>query len=247
MEPPEPSSSQERWEYRVIHLNVAPPTDAPTPATAPADPQQPFSRQYLEQEFPSHYTHGSAEASGNRPQHPAQQLQDFLNGLGRQGWRFEGIHSIGSLLMMVFRRPLQEQPSGLAPQDTTQLASVLRRLEALEARQHPPAATQPAATLPAATVADGSVLDASLLQSHRDQPELTTAAAASALGFRSSASLANLGQRLGYPAGLLKRGINGKAAIYVGTPGDPGPGATRSRRRWIVVNQASVDAWPEAT
>lgn len=234
---PEPPSSQEFWEYRVIHLNVAPPTDAPTPPTAAVDPQHPFSRQYLEQEFPSHYTHGVADASGNRPQQPAQQLQDFLNQLGRQGWRFDGIHNLGSLMIMVFRRPLQKQPTDLAPQDATQLASVLRRLEALETLQRP---------FPAA-LADGSVLEALVGQHHHNQPELTTAAAASALGFRSSASLANLGQRLGYPVGLLKRGINGKAAIYVGPPGDPGPGATRSRRRWIVVNQATVDAWREVT
>jgi len=121
-----------RWEYQVIHLNVedsstASQTPGPGPAAAPQQPATPpaaapppiagqpvFSKAYLEQEFPDFYSHPPSQPPQQPPQgqqqpnHPALQLQQFLNGHGQQGWSLVGIYPLGSLLMMFFRRRIAE-------------------------------------------------------------------------------------------------------------------------------------------
>jgi hypothetical protein len=135
------------WEFKVIHINVEDSTSKPAepaqgapasaPAVAPPQPGQPiFSPDYLRQEFPQHYAQ----------QHPAMQLQTFLNAQGQEGWDFIGCFPLGSLSMMFFRRP-QPAPVVLPPsappasQDDPRLErlqqsldTVLHRLAALEAR-----------------------------------------------------------------------------------------------------------------
>ncbi|MFZ0409023.1 MAG: hypothetical protein WAM11_13060 [Cyanobium sp.] len=167
----------ERWEYQVIHLNVAgpnpaqpqPPGTPPSQPPAAGPPAQPpdavFSRQYLEKEFPAFY--GGPSAAGGDPQgHPALQLRGFLNGQGQEGWLLLGIFPVGQLLMMVFRRPLADgarppdaaagpgraaAEAPVAAQPQTALAderSILARLEALERRLAP-------APTPASEASDG--------------------------------------------------------------------------------------------
>jgi hypothetical protein len=107
----------QQWEYQVIHLNVdsstpTKPGVSPTPDAPPSPP--PFTKTYLEQEFPSHYgpqqpPGAPTSTSAQQPQHPAVQLQGFINSHGRQGWELLGIFPLGSLLMMIFRRPLDVQ------------------------------------------------------------------------------------------------------------------------------------------
>ena len=154
----------QQWEYQVIHLNVdssAPAKDGVSgPPEAPTS-APPFTKTYLEQEFPSHY--GPQQPAGSaalppaqQPPHPAMQLQGFINSHGRQGWELLGIFPLGSLLMMIFRRPLPSQPGAGADKDdsagipggamappqtpSTQrnnaasLQTVLDRLEGLERR-----------------------------------------------------------------------------------------------------------------
>ncbi|MFM9110199.1 MAG: hypothetical protein ACKOPN_06330 [Prochlorococcaceae cyanobacterium] len=248
MDPSTVPDPAQRWEYRVIHLHVEPPTPDPgarpdpgTQVAGAAEPPQPFSRHYLEQEFPAHYTTEAAQPGGARPQHPAQQLQAFLNHQGEQGWGFEGIHAVGALLMMVFRRPLPvaavaaPEPSAAATGTAPALAEILRRLEALEAERRPPAPSR------GDPLSDGMVIDAQALGRYSDEPRLSTGAAAAALGFRSPASLANHGSRHGFPPGLIKRGANGRIAIYVGDPDGTGAGgAARRRRHWIILDQAAL-------
>ena len=148
----QPADPNQAWEYQVIHLNVeddTPPPAPPAPAAgapaaqAPVQPQPPaqppFSKTYLEQEFPNFY---QQPAQGNQPvpQHPAQQLQGFLNTLGEQGWQLIGVYPIGRLLMMFFKRP--KPPSAdpqLAGAPADAMAQVLERLEALEKRLGPSA------------------------------------------------------------------------------------------------------------
>ena len=121
-----------RWEYQVIHLNVedsSKPAQAPGPGPASASQQPPtppaappppiagqpvFSKAYLEQEFPDFYSNPPSQPLQQPPQgqqqpnHPALQLQQFLNGHGQQGWSLVGIYPLGSLLMMFFRRRIAE-------------------------------------------------------------------------------------------------------------------------------------------
>jgi len=153
-----------RWEYQVIHLNVEEkPNNQPPPPPPPVQTegqppnlQKVFSQTYLEQEFPNFYNAQQQQAKAAQPQHPALQLQHFLNGQGEQGWSLVGIYSLGSLLMMFFRRRVAEAtaaepapaapvaapapspeaaPSPAAPAaDTAVLEAILQRLQALEAR-----------------------------------------------------------------------------------------------------------------
>ena len=124
-----------RWEYQVIHLNVedsaktpqapgpgpvTPPNQPPTPPAAETPPltgQPVFSKAYLEQEFPDFYSNPPSQPPQGRQQanHPALQLQQFLNGHGQQGWSLVGIYPLGSLLMMFFRRRIAELPAPLIP------------------------------------------------------------------------------------------------------------------------------------
>ena len=126
-----------RWEYQVIHLNVedsSKASQAPSPGaasapeqpSAPADPNPPlagqpvFSKAYLEQEFPDFYSNPPSQPqqppqAQQQANHPALQLQQFLNGHGQQGWSLVGIYPLGSLLMMFFRRRIPDPP---APQSS---------------------------------------------------------------------------------------------------------------------------------
>ncbi len=126
-----------RWEYQVIHLNVedsakipqapgpgpgpvTPPNQPPTPPAAETPPltgQPVFSKAYLEQEFPDFYSNPPSQPPQGQQQanHPALQLQQFLNGHGQQGWSLVGIYPLGSLLMMFFRRRIAELPAPLIP------------------------------------------------------------------------------------------------------------------------------------
>lgn len=224
-----------QWEYQVIHLNVDPGTGG-EPSKGPNVPP-PFTKNYLEQEFPQHYTPPQPEAGGGAepppPLHPAKQLQNFLNGHGAQGWNLVGIFPLGSLLMMVMRRrsgaepqteKIPKEPSAANPREPA-LQELIERLEALERRLPSSAAASP--------IDEGSVLDPTALESLAAEPSISAREAAAALGYRSTASLSNLGNRAGYPIGLVKQGVNGKVAVYRGV--SPSSSGGKAQRHWVVV------------
>jgi hypothetical protein len=112
------------WEYQVIHINVEPPKPAIPPA-AEAQGGQPgapeaatvkpvFSETFLKKEFPQFYERTN-QANGGQNQHPAQQLQTFLNGHGSMGWELVGVFPVGNLTMMFFRRPKPANPAPANP------------------------------------------------------------------------------------------------------------------------------------
>jgi hypothetical protein len=228
------------WEYQVIHINVEP----PKPAAAADDPEaggvKPvFSETFLKKEFPQFYEKPS-EANGGKPQHPAQQLQAFLNGHGSKGWELVGVFPVGSLTMMFFRRP---KPNGPAPDP---LQEVRRQLDQIEARlgtrtvdrDRPKAATRKAGSgrdgeSGRSSSESAAVVSEAQMANLAHESRLPSSQAALAIGLRSATSLANHGTRYGYAQGLSKRGPNGLVAIYSG-PGSPQRGG-RERRLWIVV------------
>jgi hypothetical protein len=123
------------WEYLVIHLNVEPPR--PPSGTSPTDsgaeppaaaeggsPRPVFSESFLKKEFPQFYEPQSGEGAAGQPQHPAQQLQTFLNGHGSLGWELIGVFPVGVLSMLFFRRPkaTPQEPAAasLSPQTVPQ-------------------------------------------------------------------------------------------------------------------------------
>ena len=83
-----------------------------------------------------------------------------------------------------------------------------------------------------AALRDGALLDGHTLR-RLALPRSSTAATARALGFRSSASLLNPAARSGYRPGLVKRGSNGRVAVYVGSERNERGG--RDRRWWVVL------------
>lgn len=111
------TSAAAGWEYMVIHLNVESGTSPATPGPAKpegggsaddgaATARPVFSESFLKKEFPQFYEGRQAAGHPGQPQHPAQQLQNFLNGHGARGWELIGLFPVGMLTMLFFRRPL---------------------------------------------------------------------------------------------------------------------------------------------
>ena len=91
------------WEYRVVHINIAndPPPPPPTPEAASERLGGALSPEFIAREFPELYAQKIP-----LPQHPAAQLQHFLNLLGQQRWELNQTAQVGPLLMFFFKRPL---------------------------------------------------------------------------------------------------------------------------------------------
>ena len=98
------------WEYRVVHINVATgsPPEPVSPEKASEHLRGLLSPDFLSREFPEHYSEDNDDRQRNR--HPAEQLQLYLNLLGRQGWEMTTTAQVGPLLMFFFKRPLRPLP-----------------------------------------------------------------------------------------------------------------------------------------
>jgi hypothetical protein len=59
-----------------------------------------LSPEFLKKEFPQQY-----DAAATKPRHPAEQLQFFLNALGKENWEMVEAAQVGPLLMFFFKRP----------------------------------------------------------------------------------------------------------------------------------------------
>lgn len=259
------------WEYLVIHINVEPPK--PPPGASPADsgseppvaadggsPRPVFSESFLKKEFPQFYEPRSGEGATGQPQHPAQQLQTFLNGHGSLGWELIGVFPVGVLSMLFFRRPkaTPQEPGAPpeAPQADAAMEAVLARLEALENHLGPQPSSAPTPSLAAAPRAAGvspvpqpgqgqrlppatELLSQAKLKSLASETPMPSSLASRAIGLRSATSLANHGARYGYRPGLCKTGPNGLVAIYTGL--GPAQGGGKERRLWIVVSAQRLE------
>jgi hypothetical protein len=115
-----------QWEYRVIHINVESTgsTRSAGPAGSSASPQKAsehlhgaLSPSFIAREFPEHY---SAEQGSNKPKnnHPTEQLQHFLNQLGKDGWEMTTTAQVGPLLMFFFKRPVRPLPKLITAAET---------------------------------------------------------------------------------------------------------------------------------
>lgn len=108
-------SPVQRWEYRVVHINInndAPPEPA-TPEAASKKLQGSLSPEFIKREFPQMYQQPS-----NQQKHPAAQLQHFLNLLGDEGWELVETSQVGGLLMFFFKRLVNQQPAQTTGQQT---------------------------------------------------------------------------------------------------------------------------------
>ncbi len=102
------------WEYRVVHINVenGSPPQPPDPEAASQKLQGLLSAEFILREFPELY------GAPQPPRHPAEQLQYFLNLLGRDGWEMVEAAQVGPLLMFFFKRPRRPAPAKLPPAAT---------------------------------------------------------------------------------------------------------------------------------
>ncbi len=113
-----------QWEYRVVHINVESsssssrsgnPADSSSKAPPSVSPQRAsehlhgaLSPSFIAREFPQHYN--PEAGSQSKATHPAEQLQQFLNQLGKEGWEMTTTAQVGPLLMFFFKRPVRELP-----------------------------------------------------------------------------------------------------------------------------------------
>jgi hypothetical protein len=100
------------WDYRVIHINVegGNPPEPPSPKTDSERLGGALSPEFLKKEFPQQYA-----AEARKPRHPAEQLQFFLNALGKENWELVEAPQVGPLLMFVFKRPNTDQATTAEP------------------------------------------------------------------------------------------------------------------------------------
>ena len=106
-----------QWEYKVIHINMnsAKQEDLSkqaNPEVASKKLQGSLSPEFIKKEFPDLYKN---PGQSRRPRHPAEQLQDFLNEMGRSSWELIEISELGPLQMFFFKRlkPIASSQSGV--------------------------------------------------------------------------------------------------------------------------------------
>ena len=111
------TSTSPVWEYKVIHINMNPVklADSPkqaNPEAASKKLQGSLSPEFIKKEFPDLYKN---HRQSRQPRHPAEQLQDFLNEMGRSSWELINISELGPLQMFFFKRlkPIASSQSGL--------------------------------------------------------------------------------------------------------------------------------------
>ena len=264
------------WEYRVIHLNVSPPagpsqaksarsvSDGPPPPSVKpppkptpspsAEPQKSgspnpiFSQAYLEQEFPSFYSHppssrqgGGGGSGGGQSSHPAHQLQNFLNTNGENGWELVGFYPVGPLMLMIFRRQklVEFEQSTTVSSETSSTASspdlvsrILERLEQLESAVGAGSGAK-------SGVADSQgsshprILSTEELRALEKLPPLTAQQAAETIGYRSVDTLQRFLRRYGSKPGLVKANNSGVAVVYLGRLVDSESG--REQGMWCLL------------
>jgi hypothetical protein len=106
--------TRQQWEYKLVYLNInsrpQPQSlaDDRPPAGPPGQPAEAlFSKEFLEQQFPEYY---SEDKPKPKPQEPPksggiQQLADFFNHMGADGWEYISREEIANVTLLIFRRP----------------------------------------------------------------------------------------------------------------------------------------------
>ena len=96
-------------------MNPVKQVDSPkqaNPEAASKKLQGSLSPEFIKKEFPDLYKN---QSQSRRPRHPAEQLQGFLNEMGRSSWELIEISELGPLKMFFFKRlkPIASSQSGV--------------------------------------------------------------------------------------------------------------------------------------
>ena len=110
-------NGNDTWEYKVIHINVNNNKQQrpSNPSAASKKLQGTLSPEFISQQFPEVYKKKTIQ--GN---HPAQQLEGFLNQMGNQGWELLEISEVGGPLFFFFKRLKRDTAGHQDCEETTE-------------------------------------------------------------------------------------------------------------------------------
>lgn len=88
------------WEYKVLNLNINnKEVKTSNPEKDSKKLKGSLSPDFIKKQFPNQY-------SSVKDPHPAIQLQEIMNTLGKDGWEFRESISLSNLLFLVFIRKI---------------------------------------------------------------------------------------------------------------------------------------------
>ena len=100
-----PAEAAPQWEYKVVQMVAQAPPDADNASKKLGGT---LSAEALKQQFPEYYSQHNGR----------QQICDFLNRLGDEGWELVQIQQVADLPLMVLKRPKrQPEPAALATEE----------------------------------------------------------------------------------------------------------------------------------
>ncbi len=89
------------WEYKILHLRVNSDKNQNKSSSPEIDSKKlkgAFSPSFIKNQFPDQYK------NNEKPKHPADQMCDILNNLGKYGWELVESTVIDELLFFIFKR-----------------------------------------------------------------------------------------------------------------------------------------------
>ena len=91
------------WEYKILHLRVNSDKDENKSSSPEIDSKKlkgVFSPSFIKDQFPEQYKNNEKP----KPKHPADQMSDILNNLGKHGWELVESTVVGELQFFIFKR-----------------------------------------------------------------------------------------------------------------------------------------------
>jgi len=95
---PSPGAASSPWEYKVVQMVAQAPPDA---ANASKKLGGALSPEALKEQFPEYYNQHNGR----------QQICDFLNRLGDEGWELVQIQQVADMPLMFLKRPRPQTPA----------------------------------------------------------------------------------------------------------------------------------------
>ena len=89
------------WEYKILDLRVnsnQKENNSPSPEIDSKKLKGAFSPSFIKDQFPEQYKNNA------QPKHPADQMSDVLNNLGKQGWELVESTIVGQFKFLIFKR-----------------------------------------------------------------------------------------------------------------------------------------------